>query len=120
MNRDTQLKAIAVLVGTSFAAGAAVPAAADTGANPFAAQDLPQGYQLMSRAENEGKWGEGKCGGDAAAKAEGEGKCGEGKCGGDAAAKAEGEGKCGEGKCGGSATAKAEGEGKCGEGKCGA
>jgi uncharacterized low-complexity protein len=42
-----------------------------------------------------------------------EGKCGEGKCGGD---KKDGkEGKCGEGKCGGD---KKEGkEGKCGEAK---
>jgi len=53
-------------------------------ASAFAAQALPQGYQL------------------AAAEKAGEGKCGEGKCGaGGAQAKASAaEGKCGEGKCG--------------------
>ena len=72
----------------------------------FAAEALPQGYQL------------------AAAEKTGEGKCGEGKCGAEAGAKATkaGEGKCGEGKCGaeesGAKVTKA-GEGKCGEGKCG-
>ncbi|MFJ2689934.1 hypothetical protein [Pseudomonas sp. NPDC087336] len=58
--------------------------------NAFAADALPQGYQLAS-AE---KTSEGKCG---------EGKCGEGKCGAEeAGAKVTkaGEGKCGEGKCG--------------------
>ena len=50
----------------------------------FAAQALPQGYQLASAEKaGEGKCGEGKCGSSgASAKAtQAEGKCGEGKCG---------------------------------------
>ena len=51
----------------------------------FAAEALPQGYQLAAAEKtSEGKCGEGKCGaGETEAKATkaGEGKCGEGKCG---------------------------------------
>ena len=50
----------------------------------FAADALPQGYQLASTEKtSEGKCGEGKCGaGEASAqKTQAEGKCGEGKCG---------------------------------------
>jgi uncharacterized low-complexity protein len=51
----------------------------------FAADALPQGYQLAAAEKtSEGKCGEGKCGADeAGAKVTkaGEGKCGEGKCG---------------------------------------
>ncbi|MFK8048065.1 MAG: hypothetical protein AB8B81_06515, partial [Halioglobus sp.] len=105
-------KPLAVALGTAFLASAIAPMASAE-VNPFSAQTLSGGYDLVSFGKHEeGKCGEGKCGGGEA-KSEGEGKCGEGKCGGD---KAEGEGKCGEGKCGGD---KAEGEGKCGEGKCG-
>jgi len=88
-------KPLAAALGAAFLASAVAPmASADV--NPFSAQQLSGGYDLVSFGKHgEGKCGEGKCGGD---KAEGEGKCGEGKCGGD---KAEGEGKCGEGKCGG-------------------
>jgi len=50
-------------------------------ANPFAAVELQQGYQLVAP--------EGSCGGKADAKKDEKAK--EGKCG---------EGKCGEGKCG--------------------
>ena len=67
-------------------------------ASPFGAQQLESGYMTLAQ---EGKCGEGKCGGDKAKKAT-EGKCGEGKCGGDKVKKAT-EGKCGEGKCGGQA-----------------
>jgi len=64
--------------------------------NPFEMTKLDAGYSVaMSDTPDEGKCGEGKCGGDKAKK---EAKCGEGKCGGDKAKK---EAKCGEGKCGG-------------------
>lgn len=104
MAKNTYKSAATVLSAAFLAALATSPAQAE-GSNPFASEALGAGYQLAG--DQEGKCGEGKCGG----KAESEGKCGEGKCGG----KAESEGKCGEGKCGG----KSESEGKCGEGKCG-
>jgi uncharacterized low-complexity protein len=112
MNNQTQMKRIAILVGTTFTAAAALPATAmaDT-SNPFEMQDLDGGYAVMSKASAEGKCGEGKCG-EGETKASGEGKCGEGKCGA-GESKASGEGKCGEGKCG-AGESKASGEGKCG------
>ena len=73
-NKNTLgLAAIALAGGMSLASSAA-----------FAAEPLPQGYQL------------------AAADKTGEGKCGEGKCGASEASgkSAAAEGKCGEGKCG--------------------
>jgi uncharacterized low-complexity protein len=77
----------------TFALGAAGSASADLSQNPFGMQQLDSGYiQLAEAKAQDGKCGEGKCGGS---KAE-EGKCGEGKCGGSKAK----EGKCGEGKCG--------------------
>ena len=88
--------------------------------SPFSVQSLDSGYMLIAE---EGKCGEGKCGGDKAekaAKAMKEGKCGEGKCGGDKAekvAKTMKEGKCGGDKA--EKAAKTMKEGKCGEGKCG-
>ena len=109
-------KPLAVALGAAFLATSIAPLACAE-MNPFSAQQLSGGYDLVSFSKHEeGKCGEGKCGDDSAhgGKAEDEGKCGddkaesEGKCGGD---KAEGEGKCGGDK--------AEGEGKCGEGKCG-
>ena len=69
--------------------------------SPFSVQSLDSGYMLIAE---EGKCGEGKCGGDKAEKAAKTMK--EGKCGGDKAEKAAKtmkEGKCGEGKCGGQA-----------------
>ncbi|MCV6611321.1 MAG: hypothetical protein OIF55_11170 [Amphritea sp.] len=115
MKTTTTIKPITAAVGAALLVGVAAMPVANAADNPFAAQELSSGYELASnhKAMEEGKCGEGKCGGSS--KADGEGKCGEGKCGG--SSKAEGEGKCGEGKCGGSS--KAEGEGKCGEGKCG-
>ena len=84
-----------------IAAGTAMGMALTAGAvnaevNPFEMTKLNSGYSVaMSDSPDEGKCGEGKCGGDKAKK---EAKCGEGKCGGDKAKK---EAKCGEGKCGG-------------------
>lgn len=86
-------------------AGAVVAAAAVTSLamssvqaaeNPFGFNKLNAGYMQLSMSDSpeEGKCGEGKCGGTKSS----EGKCGEGKCGGTKTS----EGKCGEGKCGGS------------------
>ena len=94
---NRRMKPVTAAVGTAFVASFAAVSFADVQENPFGAEELENGYDLLAKAEDEGKCGEGKCG----ESKDGEGKCGEGKCG---------EGKCGEGKCG---------EGKCGEGKCG-
>ena len=105
---NLKLKPITAAVGTAFVASLAAASFANAD-NPFALEELEDGYDQLANADahGEGKCGEGKCGEDK----EGEGKCGEGKCGEDK----EGEGKCGEGKCG----EDKDGEGKCGEGKCG-
>jgi uncharacterized low-complexity protein len=127
-------KPLASLVGATFLA-AAMPALSSS--NPFTANPLSSGYDLVSRAKTDAKDAEGKCGASGKGecvgeckdmkKCEAEGKCGEGKCG---------EGKCGDekkcetGKSKLDATApaakadeKAKGEkaeeGKCGEGMCG-
>ena len=120
---NNSIKPIAAALGAAFLASTIVPAASAS-ANPFAATELNAGYDIV----NQGKEGEGKCGGD-----KGE-KGGEGKCGGAMGDKGDksGEGKCGdamgdkgdkngEGKCGGDMDKKSKkgGEGKCGEGKCG-
>jgi uncharacterized low-complexity protein len=85
-------KPLAAALGAAFLASAVSPVvSADT--NPFAANQLSGGYDLVNFASHEGKCGEGKCGETKG----GEGKCGEGK-GGEPKG---GEGKCGEGKCGG-------------------
>ena len=111
---EKSVKPVAVAVGAALATSLASVSVANADSSPFSMTALSSGYMADvafgghgDAKGEEGKCGEGKCGGD---KGE-EGKCGEGKCGGD---KGE-EGKCGEGKCGGD---KGE-EGKCGEGKCG-
>jgi len=109
------LKPISLAVGAAFVstlAASHVSAETDTHTNPFAMNELSNGYMQLASKDGEGSCGgnkgdkEGSCGGK---KADKEGKCGEGKCGDDMK-------KNMEGKCGGK---KAEKEGKCGEGKCG-
>ncbi len=86
---NQRMKPVTAAIGTAFAASLAATSFADVQSNPFGAEELDSGYDLLAKGEGEGKCGEGKCG---ESKAEGEGKCGEGKCG---ESKAEGEGKCG-------------------------
>lgn len=93
---------IAIAASAAMTAGLALSPSIASAENPFAAQELSNGYmQLAEHHAEEGKCGEAKCGGD---KKTEEGKCGgdkkaeEGKCGGD---KKMDEGKCGEAKCGG-------------------
>jgi uncharacterized low-complexity protein len=87
-------KPVALAIGAAIAGSMAVTAVAQAAA--YTATDLGSGYaSTMSEGTCGGKKGE-------------EGKCGEGKCGGDK----KGE----EGKCGGDKKGE---EGKCGEGKCG-
>jgi len=120
MYKKSSIKPLAAAIGTAVLTSLAAMPVAQADASPFGMTDLGSGYQVAQ----EGKCGEGKCGG-AAKKPAAEGKCGEGKCGG-AAKKPVSEGKCGgaakkpvsEGKCGGAAK-KPVSEGKCGEGKCG-
>jgi uncharacterized low-complexity protein len=129
MSSDSKnsIKPISAAIGAAFVSSIAV-GAATAADNPFSLSDLDAGYMVAGGDKGEeGKCGEGKCGGDKGEEGKcgedkgKEGKCGEdkgkeGKCGED---KGE-EGKCGEdkgeeGKCG---EDKGE-EGKCGEGKCG-
>ncbi|MDH5426036.1 MAG: hypothetical protein OEY29_13670 [Gammaproteobacteria bacterium] len=109
-------KSVAIAAGTSFAISLAASSAVLADNNPFGMTKLSG--ESLQVAGNEGKCGEGKCGGKMESmEKKTEGKCGEGKCGGKMDNKMN-EGKCGgdkaipEGKCGGSN--KAESEGKCG------
>jgi uncharacterized low-complexity protein len=105
-------KPLAATLGAAFLASAIAPVAS-AAANPFSAQHLNGGYDLLNYSSHaEGKCGEEKCG---------EGKCGEGKtCEGKCGEGKAGEGKCGEGKTGeGKCGEGKTGEGKAGEGKCG-
>lgn len=144
MSEKNVIKPLTIAMGVAMVSSIAGTSVANAAENPFGMTELSSGY--MVAAANEGKCGEGKCGGSMS-KAK-EGKCGEGKCGmsmldadgdgkvtkdefmsghekmfsskdkdGDGVLSAkEMEGKCGEGKCGGMKSKK---EGKCGEGKCG-
>ena len=102
---DKSVKPVAVAVGTALATSLASVSDANADSSPFSMTALSSGYMAdvafggHGAKGEEGKCGEGKCGGE---KGE-EGKCGEGKCGGDKGEEGKcGEGKCGEGKCGGS------------------
>lgn len=95
MSTKTTLNTVTSVLGATFVVSAlSASPIVNAEENPFVLNDVPCGYMLAGH--DEGKCGEGKCGG----KEESEGKCGEGKCGGDKESK-ESEGKCGEGKCGG-------------------
>lgn len=97
-NKLNVVKPIAAVVGVAFVLSLAVTSTAMAGDNLFSTADLENGYQLAGEKGEEGKCGEGKCGGDKADKGE-EGSSGgdkgeEGSCGGD---------KGTEGACGGNA-----------------
>ena len=123
MSKKNSIKPVVGMLGTTFVVSLAFSPVTNAETNPFALNDLAEGYMVADGHEGkcgegmekkaEGKCGEGKCGEGMEKKAEG--KCGEGKCGEGMEKKA--EGKCGEGKCGEGMEKKAEG--KCGEGKCG-
>ncbi len=103
----TPVKTLSAAVGAAFISSLAGTSVAASD-NPFSMTQLSSGYMVAD--SQEGKCGEGKCGGDKN-KVKAEGKGGEGKCGGmgdkhetktgDEMGKAKAEGKCGEGKCGG-------------------
>jgi uncharacterized low-complexity protein len=103
MSNKSTIKPLALAAGAAFVTSLASATVANAAENPFAMSELSSGYMVADAAEGkcgEGmeKEAEGKCG--EGMKKEGEeGKCGEGKCGGEK--KATEEGKCGEGKCGG-------------------
>jgi uncharacterized low-complexity protein len=124
--KNLTIKPVALAVSAAFISSLAVASVANAADNPFNAEDLDAGYMLAGGDKGEeGKCGEGKCGGD---KEDGEGSCGEdkedgeGSCGED---KEDGEGSCGEdkedgeGSCGEDKGEEKGEEGKCGEGKCG-
>ena len=74
-------KPVTAALGVAFVSSLAVSTTAVADDNPFAMADLDSGYLLAGGHEGEeGKCGEGKCGGEKATSTEG--KCGEGKCGG--------------------------------------
>ena len=104
MVKNSELKTVAALLGTTFAVTLAIAPIANAAENPFGITQFQSGYMVAGE--------EGKCGGEKAAgkKAAGD-KDAEGKCGGE---KAAGD-KDAEGKCGGE---KAAGD-KDAEGKCG-
>ncbi len=119
----------AATIGVALVSFLVLSATALADDNPFLTADLDAGYQLAGKNGEEGKCGEGKCGGDMGEESSGgdkgeEGKCGEGKCGGDMGEESSGcdmgeEGKCGEGKCGGDMGEESSGGDKGEEGKCG-
>jgi uncharacterized low-complexity protein len=94
--------------------------------NPFMIDQVATGLEHADYGKEDGKCGEGKCGGDMK---QGDAKCGgdmketDAKCGGDMKqghAKCGGDMKEGEGKCGGDMKKSGDmKDGKCGEGKCG-
>jgi len=104
VNKIMIVKPLAAAVGVAFVASLAFSSVAVADDNPFASTDLDSGYMMAGGDKGEeGKCGEGKCGGDTGE----EGSCGgdtgeEGSCGGDTGE----EGSCGgdtgeEGSCGG-------------------
>ena len=101
-NKLMIVKPVAAAVGVAFVSSLFISSSVVADDNPFSTADLDSGYMLADDKGEEGKCGEGKCGGD---KGE-EGACGEkgeeGSCG----EKGE-EGSCGEkgeeGSCGGNA-----------------
>ena len=99
MVKNSELKTVAALLGTTFAVTLAIAPIANAAENPFGVTQFQSGYMVAGE--------EGKCGGDKAAGK----KDAEGKCGGDkAAGKKDAEGKCGGDKDAG----KKDAEGKCG------
>ncbi len=103
MLKKKTLKPIMAALGTTFVVALAASPIANAADNPFSLTEISSGYMVAD--QDEGKCGEGKCGGNEDKdKKESEGKCGgekshEAKDGG----KKSSEGKCGEGKCGGQA-----------------
>jgi len=90
MSEKTMIKPVSAVVGAAFVSAITIPVTASAADNPFEVAELDEGYMLASQHKaEEGKCGEGKCGGEHKAE---EGKCGEGKCGGEKKAK---EGNCG-------------------------
>ena len=81
MSKKT-LKPIAAALGTTFVVSMAISPVAQSAENPFALNELSNGYMVVAEGNCGDKEAEGKCGD----KEETEGKCGD---------KGEGEGKCG-------------------------
>ena len=105
-NKSNIVNPVAAAVGVAFVSSLAASTTAVADDNPFSTTDLDAGYQLAGEKGEEGKCGEGKCGGDATAKGA-EGSCGEkGK-----------EGSCGEKGKEGSCGENKDKEGSCGENK---
>ena len=84
MVKNSELKTVAALLGTTFAVTLAIAPIANAAENPFGITQFQSGYMVAGE--------EGKCGGEkAAGKKDAEGKCGGEKATGEKGA----EGKCG-------------------------
>ncbi|MBU3736698.1 MAG: hypothetical protein FGM62_06950 [Methylobacterium sp.] len=106
-------KALAIVIGGTFAASLALSPVAGAAENPFAFKPLSSGYMLADNHAGDtkmedGACGEGKCGSSMKKKSKAkEGSCGgdkakEGSCGGDKAKEAKcGAEKAKEASCGG-------------------
>ena len=70
---------IVAALGTTFAVALTAVPVTSAAQNPFSLTEFSSGYLLAEH--DEGKCGEGKCGGDPGEDPADEGKCGEGKCG---------------------------------------
>ena len=105
MSRKSTLTPIAAAIGTTFVVSLAASPIVNAAENPFALNELSNGYMVTDAG---GKCGEAKCGESKAKNVNSEEeKASEAKCGN----KMDPEGKCGEGKCGEKRKAH---EGKCG------
>lgn len=89
MSKKTKLKPVAIAVGAAFATTMAMSSVASATQNPFAMQQLDNGYKLAASSE-------GNCGANQAREKAKDANCGANK----AEKKVKVEGKCGEAKCG--------------------
>ena len=82
---NAKLSTLSLAIGSAFAVSLIAAPIANAANNPFAMQQLSNGYVVADAKAKDGKCGEGKCGAKKDAKAA-DGKCGDkkaadGKCG---------------------------------------
>ena len=74
----TCIKPLSAAIGAAFVGSLALTSVASADTNPFGMQDLNSGYMVAGGGDKgeEGKCGEGKCGGDKGGDKGEEGSCG--------------------------------------------